>query len=184
MCGLSVSSDGESVASASLDGTARIWTIRTAEEERMIRRNGARLSDIAFAPDAEELAFGDDRGNISVVGRSDGRERHRFRAHEGWIDRIAYSPDGLHLATAGVDRSVRYFESDGSRIVRILRTSGSPRCVDVSSHGDFLFFQDASTVVRLASNPPVDSRDPAALLRIAEGRAGLRLDGLDLVPAD
>jgi len=184
VCGLSLGPSGDVLASAGLDGAVRIVSATTGALERAIERNDVSFTEVAFAPDGERLAAAEQRGFVAVLGRADGSERARFRAHEGWISRIAWAPDGAHLATAGEDHTVRYVASDGDHIARLLRTRGPARSVEVSSRGGFLYYQDGSTVVRLSTSAPVDARDPEALLRIAETRAGLRLDGLELVPAD
>jgi len=184
VCGLSVSADGAVVASASVDGSVRIWSAQSGTLERSIERADAAFSDVAFAPDGERIAVADDRGFIHVLRRTSGSTDARFHAHAGWISRLGWSPDGLYIASASEDHTVRYGSADGERILRIMRTAGPPRSVQVSARGSFLYFQDGRTVVRLDASPPVDSRNPAALLRVSEGRAGLRLEGLELVAAD
>jgi len=184
VCGLALGPSGDVLASAGLDGSVRIVSATSGALERAIERNDVSFTAVAFAPDGERLALAEDQGFVAVVRRADGSERARFRAHEGWISQVTWAPDGAHLATAGEDHTVRYVTSDGAHVLRVLRTSGPARSVEVSSRGGYLYYQDGPTVVRLATSAPVDARDPEALLRIAETRAGLRLDGLELVPAD
>ncbi len=184
VCGLSVSADGAVAVSASVDGTARIWSVASGALEREVVRGDLAFSDVALSPDAERIAVADDRGFISIVRRVDGSTVVRFHAHRGWIDRLAWSPDGLHVASTGTDHTVRYGTADGARVLRIIRTAGPPRSVEVSARGSYLYFHDGRMIVRLDANPSVDLRDPAELLRISERRAGLRLDGLELVPVD
>ncbi|HHH31783.1 MAG TPA: hypothetical protein ENK57_26005, partial [Polyangiaceae bacterium] len=181
VCGLSIAPSGLAIASSSVDGTLRIWDAGSGALERTVERDDA-LSDVAFAPDGERLALADGRGLVSIVRRGDGGNDAQFQAHEGWIERVQWSPDGLSLVTAGADHMIRYGSADGERITRILRTKGPPRSVAVSPRGNYLYFHDGRTVVRLGASPAVDSRDPEALLRVAERRAGLRLRGLELVP--
>ncbi|MCA9610550.1 MAG: protein kinase, partial [Myxococcales bacterium] len=183
VCGLDLTAASSLLVTASTDGTVRLVGPDQGRVEREIERADTTFTDVVVSPDGERIAVGDSAGFVTVYHRSDGSQAARFRAHEGGVERVDWSPDGLHLATAGRDHHVRFGTADGGRIVRLIRTEGPARSVELSSRGSFVYFQDGPTLVRLATSPSIDPRDPARLLRIAEERAGLRLDGLELVPA-
>lgn len=182
VCGLDLGHDGATLASASRDGSVRLWDARDGTARRTFARQNASFSDLRFAADGARVVTANALGDVIVMRVVDGREEARFRAGEGWVERLAWSPDGLHILAAGADRTVRYYSDDGTRLLRVVRTRGLVRAVAFSPRGDQLFFTDARTVVRLPASPAVDARDPEALLRLAESRAGLRLEGLELVP--
>jgi WD40 repeat protein len=181
VCGLAMRADGSTLASASLDGTVRLWNVRAARSARVIRIQGARPSDVAFDPRGDRVAVADDAGWVSLRDEGDGRELARFRAHEEWINRLAWSPDGRRIATASDDRTVRVFQDDGAELERILRVTGIPLAVGFGEGGDHLLVHDVEDVIRVRIDTEFDSLAPAELLRRAEARAGMQLDGLELV---
>jgi RNA polymerase sigma factor (sigma-70 family) len=75
ICGLAFSSDGKSLASASPDGTLRLWEVATGKERRCIVGHRGDVWCLAFAPDGRRLAAGGSDPTIliwDVTGRLHG----------------------------------------------------------------------------------------------------------------
>jgi WD40 repeat protein len=104
--------DGGRLATASGDGTARVWDVESRREIRqpLRGREGAVLA-VAFSPDGNRLAAGSDDGTTQLWD-VEGRREKILHGHDGGrIRAVAFSPNGNRLATGTLDGSVRLWEA-------------------------------------------------------------------------
>ncbi len=52
------SPEGKRLASASVDGTVRLWDVKTGRLLTVLRGHPSGVADVAFSPDGRELAAG------------------------------------------------------------------------------------------------------------------------------
>ena len=151
------------IASASHDGTARIWDIKTATELHVLRGHEGPVSSIAISPVAPLVATGDYRGQVRLWSATTGHAEGRTVGHRHGVLTAAFSPDGALLATGArrvrlwrvADRSPVWsgppldvaldslaFSRDGQRIaygstdgrVRAMETEGGQQLFDMGGH--------------------------------------------------
>jgi WD40 repeat protein len=109
---ISFTPDGQSLLSAGVDGTVRIWDISPLNDAGMLvlGRNGIRLSRVAIDPNGKYLAAAGYDGKVQVWTMPEGRELFTLSAHSGPAWDVAFSPDGLSLATAGADNTAKVWD--------------------------------------------------------------------------
>ncbi len=100
---LAFSQDERYLASASADGTARVWEVPSGREVMRIVHQGE-VGNVAFSRDARFLATGSSDFTARVSEVPSGREivRVQFKAP---VYQVAISPDGNYLAAASGDNT-------------------------------------------------------------------------------
>ncbi len=104
------SPDGTKLASASNDGTARIWDVETTRVVREFKVD-AGLTYAVFNPQGTHLSISTKDGHILTYDISDGAIVHDIEAHEDVIWWLAYSPDGSRIVSASADMTARVWDS-------------------------------------------------------------------------
>src|SRR5271157_1963878 len=114
------SADGKSLASGSLDKTAKVWDVATGQERATFRgraeadvaANNRRLGmdSVAFTPDNKILVAGSLDGTVRVWDVATKRELRTLRGHSSGVLAISIAPDGKTLASASEDRTLRIWE--------------------------------------------------------------------------
>jgi hypothetical protein len=101
---------GDRVATASDDGTARLWDAQG--RLRAVLRPGKRLTAVAFSPDGRLVATGSEDRSASLWDEA-GTEVAVFRGHAGTVNDVAFSPRGDRVITASDDGTARSWSLDG-----------------------------------------------------------------------
>ncbi|WP_244176933.1 WD40 repeat domain-containing protein [Streptomyces albus] len=157
------SPDGARLATASDDGTVRVWS--TAESTGPVvltRPGGDRVYAVAWSPDGKRLACGSRDGTVTLWDAGTWAELGVLRGHDGAVDGLAWAPDGARIATAGSDRTVRIWDAASRAELTVL--TGHERPVwDVawSPDGRRLASGSDDTSVRVWSLSP--GTDPTLL---------------------
>ena len=95
--GLAFSPSGKQLATASFDGTVRIWDVRDGREMRRIDEEG---NSVTFTPDGSSLVVGRVNGGAVVHDVADGRLQRSLQPADHVAD-LRFSPDERTMITAG-----------------------------------------------------------------------------------
>src|SRR5512144_1170233 len=99
------SPDGQRLATASADKTARIWSVTTGAQLLTLTHSDA-VSSVAFSPDGQRLATASSDKTARIWNAVTGQPQLEIH-HDEPVWAVAFSPDGQRLATAGTDKTVR-----------------------------------------------------------------------------
>ena len=102
--------DAESrrVATASLDGTAQLWTISSGARRNLAGHAGA-VTSATINPDGRTVATSSMDGSVRIWDRATARSLTMIQVSDRSVWNVAFSPDGRWLTTAGADGTVRVY---------------------------------------------------------------------------
>jgi WD40 repeat protein len=116
------SPDGRTVASASDDGTARLWDVPGRKQRGTPFRHPDGLNALAISRDGSTLYTAGDDGHLRIWPMSGRGRPGGFEIGLGPLTTMALSPDGRVLATSNMDQNVRLWDLDDGKVGPLLET--------------------------------------------------------------
>jgi eukaryotic-like serine/threonine-protein kinase len=130
-----------------------VWDVTTGRKVLGLRAGTGQTSftHVAYSPDGGRLASAGDAGVVKIWGAETGKELQTFRAPQGAVSGLAFSPDGQRLALACAD-GVKALDAQAGRVVLALggHTGGvaavaySPDGKLLASAGSGLYFHEGA----------------------------------------
>ena len=152
------------LASASLDGTARIWRTDNAQSILTLEGHRGAVESVAFNDKGDQVVTGGADGNVGVWDPVSGRQLAMLPRHSDLVNKVQFSSgDHPRILSASDDTTVRIYDCDtcgsfdelNQRATRLLATdeAAAPHPAVGTCYERF-FFQDPKQVS--CTNPHLD----------------------------
>jgi WD40 repeat protein len=119
------SPDGEQLATASYDGTARIWDTSTGAQLRVLDAHTERVQDVAYSADGSRIATASLDGTARLWDAATGAQVALLRSRGPKIS-VAISPDGRLVATGNYGGRAEIWDVARREPVHVLRGHHHP----------------------------------------------------------
>jgi eukaryotic-like serine/threonine-protein kinase len=107
------------------------------------------LFDAVLSHDAGRFAAAAQDGTIHIWSTATRRELLTLRGHTGIVTRVAFSPDDRHLASVGIDGSVKIWDTTTGEGVNLGRHNGKALAVGYSEDGRHVASGGADKMVKI-----------------------------------
>ncbi|KAL3632518.1 hypothetical protein CASFOL_025502 [Castilleja foliolosa] len=134
LSGCSLSYDGKMLATCSLSGIAKVWSMPKVKKVSALKGHIERATDVAFAPNSYQLATAS-ADRTARLWSHEGSLLRTFEGHADRLARISFHPSGKYLGTAGFDQTWRLWDVETGE--GLLVQEGHSRSVyGISFHHD------------------------------------------------
>ena len=185
------SQDGETILSASQDGTMKQWETATGTLKRTIHlwddfayEAGEQKRDIevwsmAFNPDGTLLAAGSLDGTLSLWSLIPGKPRSVLKGHTGSISTITFSQDGKLLASSSNKGELFVWDVNSGEQLAKLAVDGQVQALSFSPDSITLAYSGVSMTTHLwdavSGQERTELKDHVSILSVAFSPDGRKL---------
>ncbi|BAY95888.1 MULTISPECIES: AAA-like domain-containing protein [unclassified Tolypothrix] len=108
---LRFSPDGKKIATASADGTAKLWSIDGQLLQDFLHNPNYPVYSVRFSPDGKKIATAS-ADSTAKLWSIDGELLNTFETYGG-VHSVSFNPDGKKIATASDDGTTKLWSIDG-----------------------------------------------------------------------
>jgi WD40 repeat protein len=148
------SPDGAILVSSGQDREILLWDAIAGARVRSIGQPGSNpVQVVAYSPRGKHVAVGEVSGSpqaVTLVDSATGEIVSRLAGHDSGINALAFSPDGQTLATAGGDRTIKFWNvNDGSELATLNEGVGCVRSISFSPDGNWLAYAGSDLTIKV-----------------------------------
>jgi len=136
---ISISSDGQILASGSWDGTVKLWNINDGSLIFTLPSQPAEVLAMALSPDGQIIATSIGLENTIKLWDANNGNLLNTLTHTSYIRGLAFSPNGQILASGSNDHTIKLWNvSNGTYIRTLVGHSSGVDAVSFSQDGQYI----------------------------------------------
>ena len=132
------SPDGRRLATAAIDGSARIWSRPEDDGEECVVLSGHEgpIWSVAWSPDGRRVATASADRTVQVWDAASGRREMLLDGHTSGVYGVTFSNDGTRIATASRDKTARLWDAaTGREVMKFSGHAGTVYAISLSPDG-------------------------------------------------
>ncbi|PSB02195.1 NB-ARC domain-containing protein, partial [Merismopedia glauca] len=114
------SPDGQRLATGDINCDVRIWQVKDAKQEYVLKGHGGWVTGVCFSPDSQIIASSSGDKTIKLWDLRTSQCFKTLEGHRGWVAAVDFSHDGKTLVSCGVDGTVRVWDVDSGTCLHVL----------------------------------------------------------------
>jgi serine/threonine protein kinase len=152
---VTISPDGQTLASGTRNNTIKLWQLSTGRELRTLKGHSgwwlaAGVNSVAISRDGQTLASGSTDKTIKLWQVSKGQELRTLKGHNRVVNSVAFSPDGQTLASGSTDKTIKLWQvSTGQEISTLTGHNRAVNSVAFSPDGQTLASGSTDKTIKL-----------------------------------
>jgi WD40 repeat protein len=104
------SSDSKLLAAGALDGSVRLWSMVTGEDQGILEGHRGGATSVAFSSGGYLLAVGTGNGQVRLWDVDTGESSGTMQEHSTAVESVAFVTDGFLVASGSLDGEVRLWD--------------------------------------------------------------------------
>ncbi len=117
---VSITPDGQIIATASADNTIKLWQVSDGTLIRTLTGHADDVTSVVFSPDGQLLASSSYDNSIKFWKVSDGSLERTLSGHTDNVETVEFSPDGQMLASGSWDNTIKLWQVSDGTLIRSL----------------------------------------------------------------
>jgi WD40 repeat protein len=119
--GVSFSNNGKIVASASFDGTVKLWDVTTGQDIKTLKGHKSQVTSVSFSPNGKIIASASFDRTVKLWDVTTGLEIKTFEGHNSKVLSVSFANDGKTVASASSDKTVKLWDVTTGQNIKTLK---------------------------------------------------------------
>ncbi|WP_414756626.1 WD40 repeat domain-containing protein, partial [Anabaena sp. CCY 9910] len=141
------SPDGQTLASASYDGTVKLWNVATGKNLKILEGHSDKVNSVIFSPDGKTIASASADKTIKIWSQ-DGTLKKVLQGYDAEVTNVSFCPDNQVIVSSNADNTISLWNVNGS-LVKTLTVGNSIRNVNCSPDSNIIAVTSHDNIVRL-----------------------------------
>ena len=137
---MDISPDAKYIALGSFEGNLTLFNLETRTEKTIVKDPGNPIHTVAFGPNGDWIASGDELGMVKVIDTHTEKVTHTLKGHKSRVSSVAFNKERKLLASASFDGTLQVWKTEDFEGLPIVLSDNDAYIWDIafSAEGEYL----------------------------------------------